>query len=84
MEKEFLKRYLNSFPNDILSWMDGFADQMDCPYPDLTDDIFENGKRIGAWETQMIVVKKLRYAVRAERERLKNKGFCDDTKFDLG
>jgi len=69
--------YLNSFPNDFLSWVEGFAMQLDCPQPEPpnlvsdTIDYIDYWERIGAWNTQRIIYKKLMYAVKAERDRQK-------------
>lgn len=71
-EDWYVKSYLGCFPNDFLSWLEDFVKQIDVPYPDKCDDIYEMQRRIGAWETQMIIAKKLKYAIKEERERLSN------------
>ena len=69
-ENWYKENYLNKFPNDFLSWVEGFIVQIDVPYPDTCSDIYEMQRRIGAWETQSLITKKLKYAVSAERERI--------------
>ena len=72
-ESEFLKNYRNSFPDDFMSWLEDFTKTLDCPPPDPNfayNDMTEYFKRVGAWETQMIIYKKLKYAIKAEKQRL--------------
>lgn len=67
-ENWYKENYLNKFPNDFLSWVEDFIVQIDVPYPDKCSDIYEMQRRIGAWETQSLIAKKLKHAVKAERE----------------
>ena len=54
----------------LLSWLEDFCDQLDCPLPPLTGDTMDNLKRVVEWETQMFILKKLRHAVNVEKEKL--------------
>jgi hypothetical protein len=53
----------------LVDWLEDFANQLDCPLPELVSDVEENFKRFGAWETQQAILKKLRYAINAERAK---------------
>jgi hypothetical protein len=76
--EKFAKEYLNTFPNDFLSWLEGFIAELDASYPEKCEDIYEYQRRIGAWETQLLVRKRLRFAVNAERSRIE-RGINDKT-----
>ena len=57
-------------PRKLVDWLEDFANQLDCPPPDVKlgkNDSSEYLKRIGAWETQQFILKKLRYAIKADR-----------------
>lgn len=72
-KEEFEKEYLNHIvPQTFLDWVDDFATQLDSPPPEPTENTTEYFKRVGAWETQMLVYKKLKYAVKEERRRLES------------
>jgi len=53
----------------FIAWLEGLCQQLDCPppEPDVVDDS-EYFRKLGAWETQMIILKKLRFAIRAEKQ----------------
>jgi hypothetical protein len=53
----------------LVDWLEDFADQLDCPEPDWIENEREYFKRFGAWETQMKILKKLRYAIKAEKTK---------------
>ncbi len=74
----FNQEYSKRFPNDFLSWIEDFTERLECPYPDNHPDPMEMGKRIGSYETQQYVAKKLRYAVNIERLRIENERIKND------
>ena len=55
----------------LLSWLEDFCDQLDCPPPSYIGSVMLDIERHAEWETQMFILKKLRYAINAEKERLK-------------
>lgn len=75
-ENKFKREYLNPFPNDMLSWLEGFCMELDAekPRPPTGNDKYytleEYYKRVGAWETQEIIRKRLLYAISVEKRRL--------------
>lgn len=73
-ESEFNEQYLNPFPpQTFLDWVESFCKQLDCPPPNSDGIAFgEYMKRLGAWETQMKILEKLKYAVKAERQKTNN------------
>lgn len=56
----------------LLSWLEDFCNQLDCPPPSYTGNGLFDLERLVEWETQMFILKNLRYAVNAEKERLKS------------
>lgn len=74
-KKENDKEYLIPFtpPQNLLEWLEDFVVQLDCPPPIQTKDMEEYLKRIGAWETQYLILKKLKYAINQEKLRLGEK-----------
>lgn len=68
-EEWYKQEYLRQFPNTLVNWLEDLCTQLDCPEPDpLLVSGSEYFKRYGAWETQMIILKKLRYAINYERK----------------
>lgn len=69
---EFMKEYLNAFPEPtLIGWLEDFANQLDKveePNPRLLSHE-EYYKRLGAYETQELIVKKLRDAIDFEKKR---------------
>jgi len=71
--EEFKKEYYATFPSATLrDWLEDFANQLDCPRPEPTSNLEEHFKRIGAWETQMYILNKIRYAIKADKKVNKN------------
>jgi len=72
-ENKFKQEYLNPFPDTLLSWLEGFCMELDAerPRPPTGNDRYytleEYYKRVGAWETQEIIRKKLLYAIKVEK-----------------
>ena len=72
---KFDREYLNKIPpQTLLDWLEDFANQLDCPPPEPPREIehrtdIEYFKSQGAWETQWIILRKLRYAIRVERAK---------------
>ena len=72
---KFDREYLNKIPpQTLLDWLEDFANQLDCPPPEPPTKLeyrsdVEYFKKQGAWETQMVILQKLRYAIRTERNR---------------
>lgn len=60
----------------LLEWLEDFCLQLECPQPDI--QLFggaytpEYYKAYGAWETQMLILEKLRYAANKEKEKTKD------------
>ena len=70
--EEFQKEYLGELPKiTFVEWVEEFANQLDNveePNPrQLSHE--EYYKRLGAYETQELIVKKLRYAIDFEKRR---------------
>ena len=65
--------YLNSYPpQTLLTWLEDLCVQLDCPEPDpLLVSGSEYFKNYGAWETQMLILKKLKYAIAYEKSKEK-------------
>lgn len=77
-QEQFERDWLNPYPpQTLLSWLEEFADQLDCPPPEPhiyrnpPESFDEYFKRAGAWETQMTILKKLRYAIKMEKSKSK-------------
>lgn len=64
------KSFLDNSPT-LLSWLEDFCDQLDCPPPSCMGNGLFDVERQAEWETQMFILEKLRYAINAEKERLK-------------
>lgn len=75
-ENKFKREYLNPFPDTLLSWLEGFCMELDTekPRPPTGNDRYytleEYYKRVGAWETQEIIRKRLQYAINVEKRRI--------------
>ena len=65
------KSFLDNSPT-LLSWLEDFCNQLDCPPPSDTEEALFDIENQAQWETQMFILKKLRYAINAEKERIKN------------
>ena len=63
------KSFLNNSPT-LLSWLEDFCNQLDCPPPSDTEETLFDIENQAQWETQMFILKKLRYAINAEKERV--------------
>ena len=65
------KSFLNNSPT-LLSWLEDFCDQLDCPRPSNAGHLLFDIERQAEWETQTFILEKLRYAINTEKERIKN------------
>jgi hypothetical protein len=76
---KFKRKYVNPFPDTLISWLDGFCIELDAerPRPPVENDKYytweEYYKRIGAWETQQIVRKRLLNAITVEKRKTERK-----------
>jgi len=70
-EDEYKKEYLGVFqpPQNLLEWVEDFIIQLECPPPIPYDNI-EFFRRDGAWNTQQLILQKLKYALKQEKLRL--------------
>ena len=74
-ENKFKLEYLNPFPDTLISWLEGFCVELDAEQPrppagsDKHYSLEEYYKRVGAWETQEIIRKRLLHAIEAEKRR---------------
>jgi hypothetical protein len=66
---EFEQEYMNQIPSPtLLQWLEDFCDQLNCEYPPFPfADPEEYLKRVGAWEAQRDIGRKLRYVIEAEK-----------------
>lgn len=76
-QEQFERDWLNPYPpQTLLSWLEELADQLDCPPPEVPsvqNDISyeEYFKRLGAFETQMLILSRLKYAIKMEKSKSK-------------
>lgn len=72
--EKFRKEYMGEFPKyTFLDWIEEFVIQLeDVEEPNhiYHEDIAEHFKKVGAYETQKLIVEKLKYAVMCEKARL--------------
>ena len=68
-EREFNIEYLNPprMPNTLLEWIEDLIVQLECTPPEPCLDEMLYAKRVGAWETQQLIIQKLKYAVKCEK-----------------
>jgi len=53
----------------FIDWLEDFVKQLDRPLPEMVSDVCDNYWRHGAWETQQLIFKKLKYAIEAYRAK---------------
>ena len=60
----------------LIEWLEDFCLQLDCPEPDINfykaRCVTEYYKNLGAWETQQIILKRLRHAIDAQKRVTEN------------
>lgn len=71
-KNKFKREYLNPFPDTLLSWLDGFCMELNAEKPSVSKYISteEFYKRLGAWETQEIIRKRLLHAIEVEKRKI--------------
>ena len=62
-------------PHNLVEWLEDFCNQLDCPEPEGKERMSRDAyySRLGAWETQMAIMKKIRYAIDVEKMLRENK-----------
>lgn len=62
-------------PYTLLDWLKDFCKQLDCPEPEIEYYNLEQlyWKNLGAWQTQQLILAKLKYAIETEEEIIKRK-----------
>ena len=85
---DFVKNYMGKFPDDFLSWVDIFADEVRrFPHPEPGNDAYKYWKALGEWEIRQKIYAELRVAVNKEKERIDEEEknaikriFCEERK----
>ena len=74
-EQKFRKSFLNEWQSfGFIDWLEDFCNQLDCDRPEMPSSFSEENKieyykRLGAYETQVLISTRLRYAITQEKLR---------------